>query len=54
MPSINLAYSGKDIFSQKVLSWLRQIKVKEVDKRLLEEDLELYEALKKCFAKSDS
>ena len=53
-PELSELRPTKDLFSQKGLSWLRQIPVKEVDKRLLEEDLELYEALEKCIAKSDS
>lgn len=43
-----------DIFSQKGKGWLKQIQVKEVDRRVLDEDLRLFEVLEERIAKSDS
>ncbi|MCL0041360.1 IS110 family transposase [Dehalococcoidia bacterium] len=43
----------KDLFSEKGLRWLKKIEVKEVDRRILDEELELYQALKEHIGKSE-
>jgi transposase len=53
-PELSEQRPCKDIFSQRGLSWLKQIPVKEVDRKLLNEDLELYHALEERIARSNS
>lgn len=53
-PELSEQRPCKDIFSQRGQNWLKQIQVKEVDRRVLDEDLELYEALEERIAKSES
>lgn len=53
-PELSQQRPCKDIFSQRGQSWLKQIQVKEADRRVLDEDLELFEALQERIAKSDS
>jgi len=53
-PKLSEQRPCKDIFSQRGQSWLKQIQVREVDRRVLDEDLELFKALEERIAKSDS
>ena len=53
-PQLSEQRPYKDIFSQRGIGWLKQIVVKEVDRKILDEDLELYQALEQRIAKSDS
>lgn len=43
-----------DLFCQKGLRWLREISLKEVDRKLLDEDLELFEALEERISQTES
>jgi transposase len=53
-PELSVQRPCKDIFSQRGQSWLKQIQIKEVDRKILDEDLELYKALELSITRSNS
>jgi transposase len=53
-PELSEQRPCKDIFSQKGQNWLKQIQVKEVDRKVLDEDLKLYEGIEQCITESNS
>lgn len=52
-PELSEQRPCKDIFSQRGQGWLKQIQIKEVDRKVLDEDLELYKALEQRIANSN-
>lgn len=52
-PELSEKRPCQDIFSQKGLKWLKQIPVKEVDRKLLDGELELYLALEERISQSE-
>lgn len=53
-PELSEQRPCKDIFTPKGKGWLQHIEVKEVDRKVLDEDLELLGALEQRIAKSNS
>jgi len=53
-PELSEQRPCQDIFSHRGIDWLKRIPVKEVDRRILDEDIELYEALEERISRSNS
>jgi transposase len=52
-PDVSENRPCKDIFSQRGISWLKEIPVKDVDRKVLDSDLDLLEALEERIKESD-
>jgi transposase len=53
-PELSEQKPGRDLFSQRGLIWLKQINIKEIDRKLLDEELELYQVLEERISRSNS